>query len=157
MSWQARFLLTFPTFPTHLTITSHKTTAPQAYIDDQLMQPLSGGGTLLHAAIVGHDGGVWAQNDTFPEITDEEVEAIMKGFDDASVLAVNGLRIGGEKYMVLAGEPGEVLRGKKGPGGVTVKKTHSAIVVGIYGDGVTPGECNVAVETLGDYLKDQGI
>ena len=28
----------------------------------------------------------------------------------------SGLRIGGEKYMMVAGEPGEVLRGKKGPG-----------------------------------------
>lgn len=27
----------------------------------------------------------------------------------------NGIRIGGEKYMMVAGEPGLVLRGKKGP------------------------------------------
>jgi profilin len=121
------------------------------------MQPLSGGGSLAHAAICGHDGGVWAQSASFPGVSDEEVAAIMAGFKDPSVLAVNGLKVGGEKYMMIAGEPGEVLRGKKGPGGVTVKKTVGAIVIGIYGDGVTPGECNIAVETLGDYLKDQGI
>lgn len=28
----------------------------------------------------------------------------------------NGLRIGGEKYMMITGEPGDVLRGKKGAG-----------------------------------------
>lgn len=28
----------------------------------------------------------------------------------------SGMFIGGEKYMMVAGEPGEVLRGKKGPG-----------------------------------------
>lgn len=31
-------------------------------------------------------------------------------------LPQNGIRIGGEKYMMVAGEPGEVLRGKKGAG-----------------------------------------
>lgn len=67
----------------------------------------------------------------------------MNGFDDASVLATNGLRVGGEKYMMIAGEPGEVIRGKKGASGVTIKKTNSAVVIGIYGEGVTPGECNM--------------
>jgi profilin len=129
----------------------------QAYIDDQLMQPLPGGGHLTHAAICGYDGGIWAQSENFPGISDDEIAAIMKGFDDPSGLAQNGLRVGGEKYMMLAGEPGEVLRGKKGPGGCTLKKTNSAIVVGIYAEGCTPGECNVVVENLGDYLKEQGI
>jgi hypothetical protein len=34
----------------------------------------------------------------------------------ALLLLQNGIRIGGEKYMMVAGEPGEVIRGKKGPG-----------------------------------------
>ena len=42
-------------------------------------------------------------------------------------------------------------------GGVTIKATNGALVIGIYAEGVTPGECNVVVEQLGDYLKDQGI
>jgi len=129
----------------------------QAYIDDNLMQPVAGGSQLTHAAICGHDGGVWAQSAEFPGISDEEVAAIMRGFDDPSGLAQNGLRLGGEKYMMIAGEPGEVLRGKKGTAGLTIKKTVGAIIIGVYGEGVTPGECNVKVETLGDYLKDQGI
>lgn len=88
----------------------------QEYIDDHLMAELPGGGQLTHAAILGHDGGVWASSPDFPEVSEEEVENIMKGFDDAGALAVNGLRIGGEKYMVVAGEPGEAIRGKKGAG-----------------------------------------
>jgi len=31
------------------------------------------------------------------------------------------------------------------------------LVIGMYGDKVTPGECNVVVENLADYLKEQGI
>ncbi|KAL6770886.1 PRO1 [Auxenochlorella protothecoides x Auxenochlorella symbiontica] len=129
----------------------------QAYIDDHLLAELPGGGVLAHAAILGHDGGVWASSPDFPDITEAEVDAIVAGFDDSSALAVNGLHIGGEKYMVVAGEPGEAIRGKKGSGGVTIKKTTTALVFGIYGEGVTGSECNVVVENLGDYLKDQGI
>ncbi|KAK2079332.1 glutamate-5-semialdehyde dehydrogenase [Prototheca wickerhamii] len=129
----------------------------QAYIDDHLLATLPGGGQLTHAAILGQDGGLWASSPDFPEVSEDEVTAIMKGFDDAAALAATGLRIGGEKYMVVAGEPGEAIRGKKGPGGVTIKKTATALVFGIYDEGVTGSECNVVVENLGDYLKDQGI
>jgi len=45
----------------------------QAYIDDHLIVPLPSGGQLSSAAIVGSDGGVWAQSDTFPEASEQEV------------------------------------------------------------------------------------
>jgi len=45
--------------------------------------------------------------------------------------------------MVIQGEPGAVIRGKKGPGGVTIKKTNLALLIGIYD------------ERLGDYLIEQ--
>ncbi|EFN51757.1 hypothetical protein CHLNCDRAFT_27467 [Chlorella variabilis] len=129
----------------------------QDYIDQQLMCTLPSGGQLSHAAIVGTDGGVWAQSESFPAITEEEIAALVKGFDDPSQLAQNGLRIGGEKYMLVAGEPGEVLRGKQGSAGCTIKRTKTAMVVGIYGEGVPHGDCNIVVEGLADYLLDTGL
>ena len=45
----------------------------------------------------------------------------------------------------------------QGPGGVTVKKTGMSIIIGIYDEPMTPGQCNMIVETLGDYLLDQGV
>ena len=45
----------------------------------------------------------------------------------------------------------------QGPGGVTVKKTSQALIIGIYDEPMTPGQCNVIVERLGDYLIDQGL
>lgn len=42
-------------------------------------------------------------------------------------------------------------------GGVTVKKTTSAMVIGIYSEGVRPADCTLIVENLGDYLIGQGI
>jgi hypothetical protein len=40
----------------------------QAYVDDHLMCHISGGHTLTAAAIIGQDGQVWAQSESFPEV-----------------------------------------------------------------------------------------
>lgn len=45
----------------------------------------------------------------------EEIAAIMKDFYEPGTLAPTGLFLGGTKYMVIAGEPGAVIRGKKVP------------------------------------------
>lgn len=42
-----------------------------------------------------------------------EIAAIMKDFDEPGSLAPTGLHLGGTKYMVIQGEPGAVIRGKK--------------------------------------------
>lgn len=89
-----------------------------------------------------------------------QVVKLVAGFDDPSNLAANGLFLGGEKFMMLAGEAGAVIRGRGKDAktkGVTIKKTTSALVVGIYDEGVQPADCNLVVENLGDYLIGQGI
>ncbi|CAD5182435.1 unnamed protein product [Musa acuminata subsp. malaccensis] len=128
----------------------------QTYVDDHLLCDIDGQ-CLTAAAIVGHDGSVWAQSDVFPQCKPEEIAAIMKDFDEPGSLAPTGLYLGGTKYMVIQGEPGAVIRGKKGSGGVTIKKTNLALIIGIYNEPMTPGQCNMVVERLGDYLFDQGF
>ena len=89
-----------------------------------------------------------------------QVAKLVAGFDDSSELAANGLFLGGEKFMLLAGEPGAVIRGRGRDAktkGVTIKRTTSALVIGIYNEGVQPADCNLVVENLGDYLIGQGI
>ena len=66
-------------------------------------------------------------------------------------VAASGLRIGDKKFISIGGIPGECLRGRKGAGGCTVKKTNTAMVIGIYDEGVQGGDCNIIVENLGDY------
>ncbi|KAL2928983.1 Profilin-1 [Bienertia sinuspersici] len=130
----------------------------QTYVDEHLMCAIEETGNhLTSAAIVGFDGSPWAQSSTFPQFKQPEIESIMKEFDEPNTLAPTGLFLGGEKYMVIQGEPGAVIRGKKGPGGVCVKKTNQALIFGIYDEPVTPGQCNMIVERLGDYLVEQGI
>nr|Q9ST99.1 RecName: Full=Profilin-2; AltName: Full=Pollen allergen Nic t 8; AltName: Allergen=Nic t 8 [Nicotiana tabacum]CAA63751.1 profilin [Nicotiana tabacum] len=130
----------------------------QTYVDDHLMADIEGqqGNHLAAAAILGNDGSVWAQSTTFPKFKPEEITNIMKDFDEPGHLAPTGLFLGGAKYMVIQGEPGAVIRGKKGSGGITIKKTNQALIFGIYEEPVTPGQCNMVVEKIGDYLVDQG-
>jgi len=47
----------------------------QSYVDEHLLCELPHGGQLSSAAIVGQDGGVWAQSDGFPEVSAEQVRA----------------------------------------------------------------------------------
>ncbi|KAJ6406431.1 hypothetical protein OIU84_010032 [Salix udensis] len=101
----------------------------QQYVDEHLMCDIDGN-TLTSAAII------------------EEVAAIMKDFDEPGSLAPTGLFLGGTKYMVIQGEPGAVIRGKKGSGGVTIKKTSQALIIGVYDEPLTPGQCNMIVERL---------
>ncbi|KAF7037600.1 hypothetical protein CFC21_047940 [Triticum aestivum] len=160
----------------------------QTYVDEHLMCDIEGH-HLASAAILGHDGTVWAQSADFPSVRKprmanplvaiwrlhepcfddldmfacviqfkpEEMTNIMKDFDEPGTLAPTGLLLGDAKYMVIQGEPGAVIRGKKGAGGITLKKTGQALVVGIYDEPMTPGQCNLVVERLGDYLVEQGM
>ncbi len=66
------------------------------------MCSLPGGGQLASAAIVGHDGGVWAQSAAFPAISKTEVDALLAGLADPNKLAMTGIVIGGEKARPAA-------------------------------------------------------
>jgi profilin len=130
-----------------------------SYITDHLMAelPNAPGKSLSHAAIIGKDGLVWAKDGSFPDVTEEQVAAIVKGFDDPASLAQTGIRLGDKKFLATQGDPGQAIRGRSGPDGVCIKQTITALIIGIYGDGVQAGDCNVLVEGLGDYLKDTGV
>ncbi|XP_071717387.1 profilin-1 [Rutidosis leptorrhynchoides] len=130
----------------------------QTYVDDHLMCDIDGSGQhLSSAAIFGTDGTVWAKSSSFPQFKPEEINAIIKEFNEPGGLAPTGLFLAGAKYMVIQGESGAVIRGKKGAGGICIKKTAQAMVFGIYDEPVAPGQCNMVVERLGDYLLDQGM
>jgi profilin len=121
------------------------------------MYEISPGHQLTAAAIIGLDGSVWAQSESFPAITPDEIERLNGGFEENSDLPSKGLFLGGSKFMVVQGDPGIVIRGKKGSGGCCIRKINSAFIIGLYNEPCTPGECNIAVERLGDYLFDTGL
>lgn len=58
-------------------------------------------------------------------------------------------------FLCVANELGDTHL--QGAGGACVKKTSQALIIGIYDEPLTPGQCNMIVERLGDYLIDQGL
>lgn len=69
----------------------------QEYIDSSLI----GSGTIAQAAIIGHNGDVWAKSDNF-SLTPEECLNLIKSYDDPSDLRLHGLYLAGEKVSPYA-------------------------------------------------------
>ncbi|CAI5524760.1 unnamed protein product, partial [Closterium sp. Naga37s-1] len=44
--------------------------------------------------------------------TEDQIRAIVEGFNDVNVLTANGLCLGNEKFMVIQGVPGVIIRGR---------------------------------------------
>jgi profilin len=123
----------------------------QQYVDQNLMCALdTNGTTLASAALVGQDGGVWAQSEAFPAMTPEEVAGIMSVLGGTNP---GSFTIGGVKYMVLMSEePDAKLRGKCKGGGCAISKTAQTLVVGVWAEPVPASSCNKVVEALAEYL-----
>merc|ERR1712027_301462 len=80
----------------------------QSYVDDQLISTK----VIKNAVIAGHDGNIWASSAGFP-VTAEELKALLGKYANTEQLAMNGVTIGGVKYMFLSATD-RVVRGKKG-------------------------------------------
>lgn len=63
-----------------------------------------------------------------PQFKTEEMTNIMKDFDEPGFLAPTGLFLGPTKYMVIQGEPGAVIRGKK----VRTDPSSSMLIISQY-------------------------
>merc|ERR1712038_536395 len=76
-----------------------------------------------------------------------------------TALAPTGVRLAGEKYMyvrALADPPNPVVALKLKQTGACVAKSKQAIIICIYGEGMTAGNCNDACQKMMDYLVGQG-
>ncbi|KAJ9449951.1 putative protein phosphatase methylesterase 1 [Diplonema papillatum] len=124
-----------------------------SYVDNLLQS-----GNVTHAALLGIDGSIWAK-DAGCKLTQEEATAIAGGMGEVSgkYFQDNGCVLGGEKYFCLrmVGDEG-LFYGKKGPSGLCIARSTQCLVVGVYGEGQTPGACNIAVEGMKDYLVGAG-
>ena len=126
----------------------------QGYIDNSLI----GSGTMESACIVGLDGGYWAYGGSVIPQPDE-VKHILACIADPSKGPAGGVHIAGNKYMVMrADEDG--FFAKLQAGGAVVKKATQCVIIGVFnGKTGTPAdgvECNVTVDNIIKYLKDNG-
>jgi len=89
----------------------------QSYVDDQLISTK----VIKSAVIAGHDGNIWASSAGFA-VTAEELKALLGKYSSTEQLAMNGVMVGGVKYMFLSATD-RVVRAKKGTSGVHCIKT----------------------------------
>ncbi|XP_045472138.1 profilin [Harmonia axyridis] len=118
----------------------------QDYVDKQLLASRC----VSKAAIAGHDGNVWARSEGF-DVSKEELQKIVQGFDNQDILTSNGVTLAGNRYIYLSGTD-RVIRAKLGKFGVHCMKTTQAVVVSLYEDPIQPQQAASVVEKLGDYL-----
>jgi profilin len=110
---------------------------------------------IAKALICGLDGSWWAGTDGFNPSA-AEIQKIIAGFDDSGAkLRAEGMYIQGTKYLVLRADDTSIYA-KQGPGGAAACKANTCMVLSVYVEKMTPGNCNVATEALADYLRDNG-
>merc|ERR1711890_159485 len=119
----------------------------QSYVDDQLISTK----LIKDAVIAGHDGNIWASSAGF-SVTAAELKVILDRYTNTEQLAMNGLMVGGTKYMFLSAND-RVIRGKKGQAGVHCIKTGQALIVCVYEEPVVPEQAATVTEKLGEYLS----
>ncbi|KAG6330186.1 hypothetical protein ID866_8903 [Astraeus odoratus] len=125
------------------------------FVDKGLLE----GGIIREAAILGLDGGVWAQS-AGCNVSHEEQSAIIKGLKDPPLREIS---IGDRKYrctmstldMIWGTARCEEGKGG-GRGGCLIKKTNKAVIVAEYPPRSTHGDVMAGVEELGEYLIKKG-
>merc|ERR1711913_143030 len=122
----------------------------QSYVDDQLISTK----VIKNAVIAGHDGNIWAASAVFP-VSVEELKSLLGRYANTDELAMNGVTIGGTKYMFLSATD-RVVRAKRGTSGVHCIKTVQALIVCVYEDPVVPEQAATVTEKLGEYLISVG-
>merc|ERR1712180_153950 len=103
----------------------------------------------------GHHGNIWAKSEGF-NVQAEELKLLLSNYGSVDTLAMNGIKVGGTKYMFLSQTDNKVLRGKKGTSGVHCIKTVQALIVCIYDEPVVPEQAATVTEKLGEYLISVG-
>lgn len=120
----------------------------QAYIDGSLI----GSGQMHSACICGlSDGSYWAYGGDYVPQPDE-VQHILKALQDPAIANAGGIKIATQKYFVIRAQPG-LIYAKLGAGGACIASSMQAVIIGVYGEGTNPANCNMAVEGVADYLK----
>jgi profilin len=121
----------------------------QAYVDN-----LVATGGCKKAALLGHDGSVWAKSADLT-ISAAEAQKLAQGFRDPSSVQSTGIHFGGQKHQVIKADD-QSIYGKLGTGGFSAAKSHQTIVLGFYDDKIQPGNNSKEVEKIADYLRESG-
>jgi len=121
---------------------------------DSYRDTIISSGAAKLAAVCGVEGGVWSKSNGL-NVTDSEIRTLLSGFSNPVTFQSNGVVVGGSKYMYLQSDDNQI-QGKMGASGVSIAKAGKCIIIGVYGDGMQPGNCRTQVERIRDYLVSSG-
>merc|ERR1712115_524859 len=79
------------------------------------------------------------------QVTAAELKVILDRYTNTDLMAMNGLMVGGTKYMFLSAND-RVIRGKKGTAGVHCIKIVQALIVCVYEEPVVPEQAATVTE-----------
>eukprot|EP00284_Hemiselmis_tepida_P018157 CAMPEP_0174915374 /NCGR_PEP_ID=MMETSP1355-20121228/987_1 /TAXON_ID=464990 /ORGANISM="Hemiselmis tepida, Strain CCMP443" /LENGTH=126 /DNA_ID=CAMNT_0016160247 /DNA_START=16 /DNA_END=396 /DNA_ORIENTATION=+ len=120
----------------------------QGYVDQQLVAS----GHVSKGAIIGLDGSQWAISPGF-NLDPSEAAAIAAAARNPSSVLGGGINLQGVKFMVLRADDTAIYV-RKGSDGACIVKTNQCVLIGLYGENIQAGQCNMVVEKLGDYLRE---
>ena len=103
------------------------------------------------AAIIGDDANPRATSPGF-DFNSNEIQSIIKAFEDPSEIRHHGNQIAGTKYFTRKSSDRSIY-GKDGHRGIAIAKTLHNIVIGVYDNKLPPGEANSVIEGFADYLR----
>ena len=121
----------------------------QPYVDDSLI----GSGHMHSATIVNRSNGeYWAYNGEYvPQ--PEEISHIINVLKDPAKAQAEGIKIAGQKHFVIRATE-DLLYTKVGAMGACIATSNQAIIIGVYGEETNPANCNMVVENIAKYLRD---
>ena len=117
---------------------------------------------LVKACIVGLDGSIWT-TDNHPlalRISVSEAATISKimSSKDFVLFQSSGITVENIKYRFLRDIEGTVVMGKKKEhGSITLQSTRTAIIIGITKEGGQPGDGNMAIANIAQYMEGMGM
>lgn len=122
----------------------------QEYVDNQLV----GTGCCSSAVIIGHDGSVWAKSQQV-EVSIDNARTLVRGFSDPASITAAGITLHGRMYIVVRADERTVI-GSSGRVGFVAVKTGQCVLIGFWNETIKGAVCSVRVESLADYLIENG-
>ncbi|CAG8048275.1 unnamed protein product [Penicillium olsonii] len=118
-------------------------------------QTLVGSNKIDKAAIFSAAGDAEFASTPGFDVQLEEIEYILRGFDDSIPLYSGGLYIAGEKLQVTRADDQSIYAQKDGEG-VCVMKSSESIIVAHYPETVPPGDAASIIRQFAAYLTSIG-
>ncbi|KAJ5861003.1 uncharacterized protein N7529_008313 [Penicillium soppii] len=118
-------------------------------------QTLVGSKKIDKAAIFSAAGDALRAKSAGFNVQLEELQYILRGFEDSIPLYSGGLYIAGETLQVTKADD-QSIYAEKGKEGVCVVKSSQSIVIAHYPETVQPGEAASIVRQLAEYLTSIG-